>query len=48
MVVRVWNLLGGLEWQALDVAVELFGVTDVEALIRGLAIIRDHSLHRDD
>jgi len=38
----VWNLLGGeIDWAGLPVVAELFGITDIELLIKQLALIRD-------
>ena len=42
---RAWNLMGGMDWAALPVVVDLLGVDDVEGLVDGLAAIRDH--HRN-
>lgn len=39
--VAVWNILGGLEWSGLQVAAEMFGVEDIDALVRDLVTIRD-------
>lgn len=36
------NGAGGLDWAGLDVAVELYGVDDVEMLIERLLVIRDY------
>ena len=33
--------MGGLDWNGLDVVVEMLGVTDVERLVRQLALIRE-------
>lgn len=33
--------MGGLDWQALPVVVEMLGITDIESLILALAQIRD-------
>jgi hypothetical protein len=41
LALKVWNYLGGLEWQGLDVAVEKFGIIDVERLIDSLVAMRD-------
>lgn len=35
--------MGGLDWAALPVVVEMLGVTDVELLILQLIAIRDHA-----
>ena len=34
--------MGGYDLAALDIAIELLGVRDVEALLYDLTIIRDH------
>ena len=48
-VIRCWNMLangsGGIDWQALPLAVELYGVDDVEALVEGLLVVK---LHKPD
>lgn len=33
--------MGGLDWQALPIVVEMLGVTDVERLVRQLVTIRE-------
>lgn len=33
--------MGGLDWQALPVVIEMLGVADIEGLILALAQIRD-------
>jgi hypothetical protein len=38
--------MGGLEWAALPIAVEVLGVQDVEALIRDLVLLRDDAQKR--
>jgi hypothetical protein len=46
IVARCWNMLsngsGGLDWQGLPLAVEMYSVDDVEALIEGLLVIKTH------
>jgi hypothetical protein len=46
LVSRCWNMLhngsGGIDWQGLPLAVEMFGVDDVEALIEGLLVVKTH------
>ncbi len=41
-----WRLLsngmGGVDWAGLDLVVELLGVSDVEGLVRRLAVIKAH------
>jgi len=34
-------MMGGLNWQALPVVVELLGIDDIELLVEQLIIIRD-------
>jgi len=45
-VIRSWNMLsngsGGIDWQGLPLAVEMFGIDDVEALIDGLLVVKTH------
>lgn len=43
LAVRAWNLMGGLDWSALPLIVELLGVQDPETLILNLTTIRDHN-----
>jgi hypothetical protein len=38
--VRIWNESQGLDWNALDVLVEVHGITEVEILIDELMAIR--------
>ncbi len=33
--------MGGLEWSALPVAAEIFGIDDIEALVVQLVVLRD-------
>lgn len=46
MAIHVWNLLangmGGLDWAGLPVVVGKLGITDVEALIDDLHVIKLH------
>jgi len=42
LVVAAWNLMGGLDWAALPIVVEVLGVNDIERLIRQLVILREH------
>lgn len=39
---QAWNLMGGLDWAALDTVCELYGIEDVENFIHQLAAIRDN------
>lgn len=41
LAVRAWNLMGGLDWAALDKVAALLGVEDDEALLHQLVAIRD-------
>ncbi len=45
IAIDAWNMMGGIEWEALPMAVELFGVEDrhVERFIRQLTVIRDRN-----
>lgn len=38
---EAWNLMGGLDWAALPVVVEMFGVEDVEVFVQELVAIRE-------
>ena len=40
--VQAWNLMGGIDWSALPIVIDLLGVSDPEALITQLVAIRDH------
>jgi len=41
IAVAAWNLMGGLDWSALPVVVEVLGVREPEVLITQLVAIRD-------
>ena len=41
MAVAAWNLMGGIDWLALDAVAEMLGITDLETLITQLVTIRD-------
>jgi hypothetical protein len=41
MAIRVWNMLGGLNWDGLEIAAEIYGFGDIELLVRLLVFIRD-------
>jgi hypothetical protein len=45
--VKAWNLMGGLDWAALPIVVELLGVEDVEQLIHHLVCIRNQQNQGD-
>jgi hypothetical protein len=40
-------MLGGLDWAGLPVAAEMFGVDDVDSLVRDLVTIRDYQRPKD-
>lgn len=42
IAVDAWNLMGGLEWSAMDYICERFGIEDVDAFVAQLVAIRDH------
>ncbi len=39
---RLENGMGGLDWTGLPVVAELLGITDLEALIDDLLVIKSH------
>lgn len=39
--VKAWNLMGGLDWAALPVVAEIFGVTEIDVFVHQLVAIRD-------
>jgi len=40
--VKVWNAMGGtIDWNALPILTEIYGVKDIEALIAQLIVMRD-------
>ena len=41
MAVAAWNLMGGIDWLAIDAVSEMLGITDIETLITQLVTIRD-------
>ena len=41
IAVEVWNMMGGLDWHALPVVCEMFGISDVDELVRDLVTIRE-------
>jgi hypothetical protein len=44
--IRAWNLMsdgnGGVRWDALDLAVQMYDVADVPGLVQRLVIIKTH------
>lgn len=48
-VIDAWNMMGGIEWDALPTVCEILGIDDVEILVQGLVAIREfHNRPRDD
>lgn len=47
LALRVWNMLangmGGIDWAGLPLAVELFGIADVDVLLHRLQVIKAHN-----
>lgn len=41
LAVRAWNLMGGLDWQALPIVAEILGIAEIEPFIARLLAIRD-------
>lgn len=41
LAIRAWNVMGGIDWAALPVVAELFGISDIDLLIHQLVAIRD-------
>ena len=42
LAIQAWNVMGGIDWAALPLVCEMFGVDDPEKLVRQLCAIRDH------
>lgn len=40
--------MGGIEWDALPIIIELLGIEDVETLVRQLVAIRDDQRKRSE
>jgi hypothetical protein len=40
-VIRAWNIMGGLDWQALPIVAEMIGFEDIDVLIAQLVVLRD-------
>lgn len=47
LAVAAWNLLGGMEWEGVEVAAAIYGVEDVDLWLHELAAIRNHSSKRE-
>jgi len=41
IAIEAWNVMGGVDWAALPIVLDLLGVSDPELLIRQLLHIRD-------
>jgi len=41
LTIHAWNLMGGLDWTALPLVVEMLGIRDIEPFIYQLVAIRD-------
>jgi hypothetical protein len=41
--VQAWNIMGGLDWQALPIVVAMLGISDPEDLIMQLVAVREHT-----
>lgn len=42
-MIRIWNRMAGtIDWQALAVLIELYGIADPEILIEQLQAVREH------
>ncbi len=39
---QAWNMMRGLEWDAIPIVCDLLGVSDPESLVYQLIMIRDH------
>jgi hypothetical protein len=40
--ILVWNMCGGsIDWQALPIACEIYGITDIEQMIFNLMLIKE-------
>jgi hypothetical protein len=45
LAVEGWNMMQGIDWQALPVIVEMLGIEDVDLYIRQLLTIRNFHDH---
>ena len=41
LAIRAWNVMGGLDWAALPVVSEMFGISDIDIFVHQLTAIRD-------
>lgn len=39
---QAWNIMGGIDWQALPIVVDMLGISDPENLIYQLVTLREH------
>jgi len=46
LAVRLWNLMGGINWESLPLLAEYFGVRNAETLLDGLLTIQDYQQRR--
>jgi hypothetical protein len=40
-VIAGWRIMGGLQWEALEIAADMTGVEDFELWLYGLTIVRN-------
>ena len=43
IALRCWNTMQGIDWDALEIIAEYYGVQDINLLIHQLITIRDHA-----
>jgi hypothetical protein len=48
LALKAWNLMSGIEWAALPIIAEIYGIEDFELFLRYLAAIRDHQSKRSE
>jgi hypothetical protein len=47
LIIRAWNLMGGIDWAALPHVAEMLGYQDIELMVAQLAAIRDFQRDKD-
>jgi hypothetical protein len=47
LMIRAWNMLGGLEWAGIDRIADMLGIDDRDALVLGLITIRKWKANQD-
>ena len=47
LLIRAWNIMGGIDWAALPVIAEMLGIDDIETLVLQLVAIRDAQRERE-